>query len=1168
MNNQYYIPPEINEILTNPESYPQVSEKKHQNLFSVNHHLHNKPPKDSKQNFTNFQTRTVGVAEISGVVNKGYAISGATYKGNYRTKANVITNGLWIGDIDDDITIDEFLKLAIAKFCLIYTSPSHKPEHHKFRIICFLPHNIDNNTYEILSKIVNQLIGGYLDPNAMEAGRMFYGNNNAQWFNTNPHQLPIELIAFASKIAKAEEEEKEKAKAKREARRKSHRTSVSSRKGQGFQSVIDEDISTEEIIKALDYIHPDIDYQDWVNIGFALNNHFGGSNEGFSIWDHWSSQGSKYDGTEKLYQKWLSFQSHSTATPITIGTLFFLAKENGYSFPQRESRIPQPGDHPEGEVNFGYSIEEFIKDLDNFEFSEFQEELIRRANNLSKEFKRGFSNKLITIPNLTPASFTYHPKRPLPSREDYKNSNKIPTIIFQQKYKDDIPLVMEKLIKLGWKHIHDKRRTGEGKSHDIPKFSKIIYLDNNYQNPSTKGIKAFPVMMPRTQYGIFKNPDGKIIVDPPDPVDRENLIKISKGNCHLKPVFHHLENKGYNAENDSLPCLKCQHQQYCASYNTLFKGGRKNAITLMKKAGKGRMHPSQFTPDLIRGEIIGDEIENNGVFHDFPIAWEEAGANSGIKSIDFKEHDINTMIAQLTQLSPESLDSSKRDALIKSLYSLTNIMPRKEGKKLSKSNKYYGLEFEEIINNIPTIPEFTEEEKDYLYAVFSPEIDEIIPDDLRNPIGGDMASLRKDVDKSTIKMAENYLRQELKEEMYENLNKVNPNFSLLLDALLGKKGNTLSITSWGSLSVTILNPHLKICSNLAFANIYLDATASQQQLRGIYGIAENEPMIVIKTEEVALNNIQVFNINTKGLKSYDWSDTAINRVKMLIETIKRLNMKMKIAIMCPKKYAEILGTKFYYGRDDRGSNELKDYDAIIFVGTPNVNVGDAKREYQLIYGDDCDFTFEQYYNQLLKENRMQGTGRHRGQWQLEKELHQYYICTDEDLSYFSDLGMEVNNIDAELINPECGKKGDATLLKIKQSIFSLIEASQKVTQQAIADLIGITKQAISKTVSNFEGGWKEFLNSQLLLIETYKGKVDKIKGDESWFYPQWNEDPKTFISLAIDGIRIEGFSYILREFPDLGIPLEKAMEIMWILAPLWDERLQLRNLVMVHKDTC
>ena len=82
--------------------------------------------------------------------------------------------------------------------------------------------------------------------------------------------------------------------------------------------------SIEEVKSALEYISPDVGNDEWTSIGMAIQEEFG--DQGFEVWDKWSSQGSKYNKYE-MKMRWRSFGRREG---VTIGTLFFLAQEAGW----------------------------------------------------------------------------------------------------------------------------------------------------------------------------------------------------------------------------------------------------------------------------------------------------------------------------------------------------------------------------------------------------------------------------------------------------------------------------------------------------------------------------------------------------------------------------------------------------------------------------------------------------------------------------------------------------------------------------------------------------------------------------------------------------------------------------------------------------------------------
>jgi len=76
---------------------------------------------------------------------------------------------------------------------------------------------------------------------------------------------------------------------------------------------------------ALQYIRPDIEYSDWVKVGFALISEFG-REEGGEIFDQWSQGGEKYN--QSVVRSVI--RSANPNGGVKIGTLFHIAKRYGY----------------------------------------------------------------------------------------------------------------------------------------------------------------------------------------------------------------------------------------------------------------------------------------------------------------------------------------------------------------------------------------------------------------------------------------------------------------------------------------------------------------------------------------------------------------------------------------------------------------------------------------------------------------------------------------------------------------------------------------------------------------------------------------------------------------------------------------------------------------------
>ena len=87
------------------------------------------------------------------------------------------------------------------------------------------------------------------------------------------------------------------------------------------------------IEQALTFIDPH-DRETWIKCGMAIKSELGDT--GFDIWDQWSANADNYD----LRSAIASWRSFTLGGGITIGTLFKLAKDNGYTFDINNKPIP------------------------------------------------------------------------------------------------------------------------------------------------------------------------------------------------------------------------------------------------------------------------------------------------------------------------------------------------------------------------------------------------------------------------------------------------------------------------------------------------------------------------------------------------------------------------------------------------------------------------------------------------------------------------------------------------------------------------------------------------------------------------------------------------------------------------------------------------------------
>lgn len=99
----------------------------------------------------------------------------------------------------------------------------------------------------------------------------------------------------------------------------------------------DRDLTAAQVQDMLSHIHPDCDYQTWVEIGMGL--HAGGWP--VQMWDEWSRGGAKYQNGD-CYKRWRGFKpGHG----VTFGTVWHHAQANGWS-PDSLDAGRADGPHP------------------------------------------------------------------------------------------------------------------------------------------------------------------------------------------------------------------------------------------------------------------------------------------------------------------------------------------------------------------------------------------------------------------------------------------------------------------------------------------------------------------------------------------------------------------------------------------------------------------------------------------------------------------------------------------------------------------------------------------------------------------------------------------------------------------------------------------------------
>lgn len=89
-------------------------------------------------------------------------------------------------------------------------------------------------------------------------------------------------------------------------------------------------LSVEQSFDLLQQLDPDMSREDWIRVGMALHHEYDGEEDGFDLWNEWSSYGSKYPGDEGLRTQWDSFTRRVSPgrKQITMATVKHMVKQS------------------------------------------------------------------------------------------------------------------------------------------------------------------------------------------------------------------------------------------------------------------------------------------------------------------------------------------------------------------------------------------------------------------------------------------------------------------------------------------------------------------------------------------------------------------------------------------------------------------------------------------------------------------------------------------------------------------------------------------------------------------------------------------------------------------------------------------------------------------------
>lgn len=1043
-----------------------------------------------------FQDQDGTLETVRKHVKAGHALCAGLLKGKWREKSNFagsywvlseIDNSALLRDADGKVvkgedgkgikiyehqmTLDEALAHPfIQQHCaLIYTTPSHTPDWHRFRLVWLLPEFIqDISIYEATIRLLLEQLPH--DPACKDGVRVFYGNTQAEFPLINPAAyLPLDWKDQAIALAEQERQEQEERLRLLIAKREAFR-----------QLATQEGWNPNDLIKqALGYIAARTprsgNYDQCIRVLMALVDYYGPI-EGAAIAEGWSP--SIPGTTWNIAQKVRSFRRKG----ITIGTLFKIAQEYGFKFPERKKTEWRDPREPDPEEYQAYQHKE--AEQEQIEQTQANEAKINGIIDfLKKQQKKvpgwGFA-PLSTADNSDVVQVKSH-------LEGHYFAN-----------------------LAGARLIVNVSKTGAQKStfysKTTPEFfgtERVIAVLPDSLNPSVPEFERW-IHLEGRHLGNIRDLNGKLRRAKPDTPDS---LKVTPANCDKRPAIEEINERNTVNPGSMLACFNCQHHWQCGQELGNGYGSRYQASLALKqprvRTSYGRLHGQGEEADLLStAALVLDESSSN---------------ISQTKAIKVSLRDIKDKLLQILQSGEPSLQQ---------LIPLLTYLTTQEWKAI---NRHYGVNKAKVIPLLkPYLPEQIDwetlkrlESEDEELQAFGLKSDVkllsgsekrrlkklqslkwLAPDQQQEFYQLESLTKRSKAQNKRLQTYRTYaLTPELERERDELQKRQNAskreylspaemrakatflNKRWLRDFLLVITSATYGHVHWGGEGVTITLPDSQHLAAIQCAQkvILSDASElrSKAELSKKYGIPEEE-IFIFEVKQPQGADMETVLVTGLGKLGRNRGEGLEKCRQALITRFKEID---PTHATFDGKYFESDGVLF---RDNVGSNDYKHCKSISTT-LPRPSINALLAEYCVLNEttvDETDKGFQRFYQEHVAQALKQTRGRLREQLRPGEKLT-FYILADENIPIAGDRIVEAVDL-----CPEAARKGKRAVRSLVEVAKWVLDQGGKLTQSAVARasaVLGLNKgtgycqQRISKL-------WGEILENLQLFLEIESNK--------------------------------------------------------------------------------
>ena len=578
------------------------------------------------------------------------------------------------------------------------------------------------------------------------------------------------------------------------------------------------------------------------------------------------------------------------------------------------------------------------------------------------------------------------------------------------------------------KVILDQSGTGSGKTHfdaglrpeDLG-VKQIIYVSQDAYNPTVPELQKWTELAGK--HGGLKSelmPDGTTRLTRCKPGEAYTVAP----NCIRSGVAQTLRDANIKgADSSSVLCGTCPVKEQCShSFEGIkFLAQRRRAL------GSDRLRCNP--------ESLPDPAEFD--YSNTALIWDDTTPRAH-RTIEVSRDDVARTMADLA-VAGISLDLSP-------LYTLLSQ------EKLPR----YGLTTDQILETarVQAEPELAEK--------LAPELIKLLTPETIVNAGIDLADLPKEQRKFYAQDVTTGIKNLAKQWLSE-----------YLQICQGLAGASLHI-NYGKLTLTLPDDRFRKIIQASKLTIIQDATTNTERTALRLGI-DPKQITTVRERQCKLTNLRLLQVSDLGTVTRLRGKDQERRINAIISAF-----PCAMAIDFKGKPAD--GSWWV---DSRGSNAFQNAKTLILVGTPYKNLGAVHAEYCATLGQRVsldDEGFEKWYGQEVTADITQAAGADTSGGRLRANRR-----TDEQLTVIllSDFPLQGwEQLKAEDITPAAADKKSNLWQRIKDYGLKLASEGIRVTQEAIAQAIGVTQGRVCQIVREFQGSWEDFKKLLILLLDT------------------------------------------------------------------------------------